>query len=177
MNQGLESTIKDRFTEVNKNFFIRHHLLLERRVCERTLCGALMLEINRALESSWYYDYFADMEYNCDGDMVKLLPKKLFYDDTMEKEQLRIFPDIVVHSRGRREPDNLLVIEMKKADAKEAWKDTDRNRLMAMTEQDGPFAYRLGIFYIVDFLNEQVQMEYYVNGECVEQDSTQFVKA
>lgn len=174
MNQGIEFIIKNNFVETNKNFLDKHHLLLEYKVSERTLCGALAIEISKALENSWYFAYFVDIEYNRNHDMIKLLPKKYVSDDFTEGQQ-RIFPDIIVHSRGQRELDNLLVIEMKKADAYEEWKNIDRKRLMAMTMQNGLFKYRLGIFYIVDFARKQIQLEYYVNGELVGVDNENFV--
>ena len=170
---SLESKLKEKFEQINKTFLDRHRLLLERQVGERTLCGALMLEISKALENSWYFCYFADVEYNRDVNMIKYLPKKHINNDCLG-EQIRIFPDIIVHSRGQRELDNLIVIEMQKADAKEAWKNTDRQRLELLTDQNGAFKYRLGIFYIVDFKNKQVQLEYYVNGEHVEQGCAGF---
>lgn len=174
MEQSLEERLKTKFLEANKNFLEKHYLLLKQEVGERTLCGALMLELARIFNDSWYFDYFVDIEYNRNHDMIKQLPKK-YISEAFTEERQRIFPDIIVHSRGQQELDKLLVIEMKKADACEEWKNIDRKRLMAMTMQNGLFKYRLGIFYIVDFARKQIQLEYYVNGELVGVDNENFV--
>ena len=166
MEEGLANNLRELFLEGNKNFLRKHYLLLKQEVGERTLCGALMLELARIFNDSWYFDYFVDIEYNRNHDMIKQLPKKYISEDFTEEQQ-RIFPDIIVHSRGQRELDNLLVIEMKKADACEEWKNIDRKRLRTMTAHEGVFKYRLGIFYVVNFARKQVIVEYYVDGKYI----------
>ncbi len=59
-------------------------------------------------------DWDVDCEYNKDADKIKEvdLPKdKVDWDDTEAKS---VFPDVIVHQRGGKGP-NLLVIEVKKS--------------------------------------------------------------
>lgn len=57
--------LKQIFEEANQNFLTKNKLLLEAEVSERTLCGALMIEINDIIRSrEEYQGYFVDIEYN-----------------------------------------------------------------------------------------------------------------
>lgn len=52
----------------------------------------------------------------------------------MKKVSLRVFfPDIIVHSRGKVPPDNLLAHEMKKSIARREAKERDKNRISLLT--------------------------------------------
>lgn len=52
----------------------------------------------------------------------------------MKKVFLRVFfPDIIVHSRGKVPPDNLLAHEMKKSIARREAKERDKNRISLLT--------------------------------------------
>ena len=53
------------FRKANRNFLRKNGILFERRVSERTLCGALMIELNNIIqETDEYRGYFVDVEYN-----------------------------------------------------------------------------------------------------------------
>ena len=53
------------FEEANQNFLEKNQLLFEAEVSERTLCGALMIEIHDIIRSrEEYQGYFVDVEYN-----------------------------------------------------------------------------------------------------------------
>lgn len=166
MHQEIEEELRQLFLDGNHRFLEKHHLLLERKVNERTLCGALMLELSRSLENQWkFLDCFVDIEYNRIDGAKKALPRKLMDECDDGDDTVRIYPDIIIHRRGKRYPDNLLVLEMKKSTATSSAKLTDRKRLKVMTAQDGIFLYKLGIFYVIDFEKYQVCVEYYVNGK------------
>ena len=52
----------------------------------------------------------------------------------MKKVSLRVFfPDIIVHSRGKVPPDNLLAHEMKKSIVRREAKERDKNRISLLT--------------------------------------------
>lgn len=52
----------------------------------------------------------------------------------MKKVSLIVFfPDIIVHSRGKVPPDNLLAHEMKKSIARREDKERDKNRISLLT--------------------------------------------
>ena len=89
-----------------------------------------MYELNKQLEMNGYNDYYADVEFNKVGKKEKRI--KLLPDN--EGVLKRIFTDIIVHSRGKETPDNLLVLEMKKSSANQQDKEKDRNRLRKMTK-------------------------------------------
>lgn len=53
------------FEEANQNFLEKNQLLFEAEVSERTLCGALMIEIHDIIRPrEEYQGYFVDIEYN-----------------------------------------------------------------------------------------------------------------
>jgi hypothetical protein len=58
-----------------------------------------------------FKEWNVDCEYNRLGDKVKTLPKPI-KTNSNDTDAKTIFPDIIVHKRGKNE--NLLVIEVKK---------------------------------------------------------------
>ena len=122
------------FEEANQNFLEKNQLLFEAEVSERTLCGALMIEIHDIIRSrEEYQGYFVDVEYNRNrGNHVeshKKMCKKL------NGENAVISCDLILHSRGQNiEEDNLIELEMKKADRRESEKKSDRERLEKITQ-------------------------------------------
>ena len=75
-----------------------------------------------------------DCEYNRDGFNPKsLYLGELPYTDALEDEAVTVFPDIIVHRRGSNE-DNLLALEMKKANARRD-AEFDRRKLRAFRAQ------------------------------------------
>lgn len=50
--------------------------MFQTQVSERTLCGALMIEIHEELKRTKFSDYFVDVEYNRNiGGKIKTLKK------------------------------------------------------------------------------------------------------
>lgn len=165
------------FEEANQNFLEKNQLLFEAEVSERTLCGALMIEIHDIIRSrEEYQGYFVDVEYNRNrGNQVeshKKMCKKL------NGENAVISCDLILHSRGQNiEEDNLIELEMKKADRRESEKKSDRERLEKITQpvnetciKKGKLptyvcGYKLGIYYEIDFKKKIIQIEYYCEGK------------
>ena len=165
------------FEEANRNFLEKNQLLFEAEVSERTLCGALMIEIHDIIRSrEEYQGYFVDVEYNRNrGNQVeshKKMCKKL------NGENAVISCDLILHSRGQNiEEDNLIELEMKKADRRESEKKSDRERLEKITQpvnetciKKGKLptyvcGYKLGIYYEIDFKKKIIHIEYYCGGE------------
>lgn len=102
--------LKDFFWEANRAFMEKNYVLLDEDISERCLCGALMHELNRQLEQNGCNNYFADIEFNRSNQRIKQLSN----DDGFVNN---ILPDIIVYSRSKETPDNLLVLEMKKSSA------------------------------------------------------------
>ena len=52
--------------------------MFQTQVSERTLCGALMIEIHEELKRTKFSDYFVDVEYNRNiGGKIKTLKKTI----------------------------------------------------------------------------------------------------
>lgn len=66
--------------------------------------------------------------------MIKYILLIMLSSYLMKKVSLRVFfPDIIVHSRGKVPPDNLLAHEMKKSIARREAKERDKNRISLLT--------------------------------------------
>ena len=165
------------FHDANASFLSHNMALFETEVAERTLCGALMIALNSAIKHGFgrlnrYKNYFVDVEYNRNGGSVK----------TIINDDLEIVPincDLILHSRGRNKwQDNLIAIEMKKSTRPETEKQSDRNRLIALTRlTDGVWSadgktlpenvcgYVLGLYYEFNLSNMTALLEYYSQGK------------
>ena len=163
---------KDLFWEANRAFIEKDLDLLYEDISERCLCGALMHELNKQLEKNDCNNYYADVEFNRNKKRIKQLPNN---DGFLSN----ILPDIIVHSRGKETLDNLLVLEMKKSCANQQDKENDRNRLKKMTKQNYngnsySYEYRLGIYYEINFEKKQILVEFYKDGEIVEENTLSY---
>lgn len=160
--------LKDLFWEANRAFIEKDLDLLYEDISERCLCGALMHELNKQLEKNGCNNYYADVEFNRNKKRIK----QLHNDDGFVSN---ILPDIIVHSRGKENLDNLLVLEMKKSSANQQDKENDRNRLKKMTKQNcneshHSYEYLLGIYYEINFEKKQILVEFYQDGENVKEN-------
>ena len=163
---GFEN-LKAMFLAANRSFIENHVSLLKRELSERCLCGALMCELNKQLEKNACNNYYADIEFNRAFENtinnVKHLPDE-------EGTPKRVFPDIIVHSRGKVTPDNLLAIEMKKSTARREAKERDKNRLSLLTSSY-PYKYKLGVYYEINHKKRQILVEFYKKGRKTSTDS------
>lgn len=159
--------LKGMFWETNRAFLENHASLLKRELSERCLCGALMCELNKQLEKNACNNYYADIEFNRAFENtinnVKHLPDE-------EGTTKRVFPDIIVHSRGKVTPDNLLALEMKKSTARREAKERDKNRLSLLTSSY-PYKYKLGVYYEINPKKRQILVEFYKTGRKISTDS------
>ena len=163
------------FFRANSMMLRRDTSEIRRNVSERCICANLKemlsyllnIEGNRELFSN----YYADVEYNR-GD------ERLIKAANINNEDKPIQCDLIVHSRGQNNSmDNLLCIEMKKMNGKVGY---DRERLCELTrplfsaksKKKGLYSvhgYKLGIFYIYDYITETTKMEFYYRGEKVDE--------
>ena len=130
-------------------------------IAERNLCGRLMIYLERAKDAHGLANYFTDTEYIIDSHTHVLI----------------ITCDLILHSRGTLQRDNLIAIEMKKKHHKKADKNADRERLIALTMQNNVYAigqipehvsgYELGLFIELDVSGAQFLIETYRGGEMV----------
>lgn len=165
------------FENANRDFLKDDLDLLISKVSERTLCGALMLHLNNMIQKSEFAEYKVDVEYNRNKNgKVKTFVKTIH---GLNDVVVKINCDLIVHSRGSNIiQDNLIAIEMKKANRKQVEKDSDRMRLIALTKDsyddiwsfDGKTLpehvcrYALGVYYEINNRNQLIDIEYYEKG-------------
>jgi hypothetical protein len=85
-------------------------------------------------------DWHVDCEYNRDGFDPKVLHGLGGAEDPDETNGSRVYPDVVVHHRGK--PENLLVIEVKKSTSNRS-DAADLAKLRALRQQLG---YQYALF-------------------------------
>lgn len=96
-------------------------------VSERSLCARLAMVLEPMALEHGLHGYFADVEYNRGrGDRVKAIIDAQY-------RVLSVTCDLILHARGGREPDNLIAVEMKRYSHRQEDKDSDRERLRALT--------------------------------------------
>ena len=109
---------------------------MQNNVHERTIAA----RIDHCLELI-FPEWTADIEYNrmMDNEIKQLEGIKACLE---RRRTNRIFPDIIVHHRGIKY-DNLLVVELKKAYLNP---ECDILKLQLLTSPTGEFRYPLGLF-------------------------------
>ena len=175
--------LKELFLKANKNFLEKDRKLLIDKVSERTLCGALMFKLYEVLKETEYSNYYVDVEYNRNEGEVKTI-----YNG--RAEVIKVNCDLIVHSRGENTmQDNLIAIEMKKNEQPFFEKEDDRIRLSCLTKDsfddniwsyDGKTLpkhvcrYKIGIFYEVNLNRMSLKLEYYYQGNKINEDRINF---
>lgn len=173
------------FESANANFLEADHSLFRNTVSERTLCGALMLHIHDIIKKDpSFAGYYADVEYNRNKGGIKTIRKTI---RGVNEEIIPINCDLILHSRGENtEQDNLIAIEMKKSSQPPEKRQSDRDRLIALTKDsvvgvrvgnnnlpEHVCGYVLGIYYEINYSEKQILTEYYHRGELV---SSRYIK-
>ncbi len=179
-NKYLDDCIEI-FKKAHNNFLSNNLELIKTGVSERTLCGALMIELFNCLNNSFkgkYSDYYVDVEYNrAKNGRVKHC---VITGNGLEERKIRINCDLVIHGRGssKVQKENLIAIEMKKSYRDNQDKLDDRQRLEALTSSTDVYywngevdpsivcGYVLGIYYEINDKENKVLIEYYKDGTC-----------
>ena len=91
-----------------------------------------------------YPSWTIDLEWSRRENVIKRLRYGLSDEELIGKDA--IVPDLIVHRVGKKE--NLLVVEIKKVTNKDF--DGDIWKLRGLTEQAGPYAYRVGLHLVLD---------------------------
>lgn len=170
--------VEELFKKANKNFISNNQNLLYSGVSERTLCGALMLELHDLIKKDTCFNgYYSDVEYNRNKGSLKTIKKEIRGN---EYKKVTINCDLIVHSRGEIvEQDNLLAIEMKKSSTLCKEREQDRERLIALTKDsfddiwafdgqtlpDYVCRYVLGVYYEINYNRKIIKIEYYKKGK------------
>lgn len=180
-NIVLKNKLLDLFYYANSLFIKKNILNILANVSERNLCAQLGYCISQLLEESEFSNYYSDVEYNRNGGQVK----------TIIDEELNVIDvtcDLIVHSRGNLQKDNLIAIEMKKHTATEEQKDSDRKRLRCLTKQNckdvytfrgnilpvNVCKYEIGIMYIINISRKVIRLEIYCDSELISVEENTF---
>lgn len=147
-------------------------------VSERNLVGRLAIYINTLKDDYGFENYYCDTEYNRKQDgQVKTVVDSGF-------QVINITCDLILHSRGeKKKQDNLLALEVKKANRPESEKHSDKQRLTLMTKKsyDGIWSndgktypehvcgYVCGIYMEIDAANRSFYLESYSSGHKVKE--------
>ncbi len=117
--------------------------------------------------SKTYDDLCIDCEYDRDG-----FDKKNILDDS--ENEKNIYPDFILHKRGKDSNKNILVIEFKMYDninTRELKRDIIK--LKKLTDPNANFKYKLGLHIIIGKEREEVKIVKYVDGKKVENKEDQ----
>jgi hypothetical protein len=105
--------------------------LFENDLSERCIASRLAMYLQKG-----FPDYVVDVEYNRKGELVKRLhlPEECANDKNDDGESI-VIPDVIVHHRGAKGP-NLLVLELKKTTNPDS-RNCDHLRIHAFRGQLG----------------------------------------
>jgi hypothetical protein len=162
------------FNEALKEFIAREFALLRKNAHEQAMCHRLAWYVEKSKDRHELEGYWVDTEYNRHGDNVKRIRHPV------TGEPIAIICDILLHGRGELADDNLIAVEMKKADGDEADKQRDRERLQALTtacpegQPDHVCGYKLGYFVEVGVKTASVLVEEYREGKLTQKGALDF---
>ncbi len=168
------------FGHAFKGFLAKDASSIRDNVSERHLCARLGIQFELLLMQYNLQAYYADVEYNRkqDGKIKTVLLGPI--------EVIAITCDLILHSRGEQQRDNLIAIEMAKPDKTVEQIRSDRLRLMALTKRnfdkvwstDGIIHpkhvcdYVLGAFIMIDGPKKRVVVEFFEDGEAMPEKRT-----
>lgn len=175
LSQVFEKTLQKFFKTESQNILTG--------VSERNLCSRFAMLLEQVAKEKGFQGYYADSEYNRkqDGRVKTILDKNM--------KVICITCDIILHSRGEIvNRDNLIAIEMKKSNRSEEEKQSDRERLRALTKSsyddiwsfDGKTypehvcGYETGYFIELDLDNRTYIVQQFKNGDFLNQVSGVF---
>lgn len=171
----MEKLLIDLFDECSDIFLENEVENILDNISERNLCGRFAIHMTPKLTEYGIIGYYVDPEYNRkQGGQVKTILDEKFNVITIQC-------DLIVHSRGKIQQDNLITIEMKKSTRPESEKVNDRKRLRAMTKapnddiysNDGithpehVCGYIIGVYMILNIAQRTCVFEYFQHGNKV----------
>ena len=132
--------------------------LLDRDANERSITHKLAEHLQRQ-----FPEWNVDCEYNRQGKAVKRLAGLYKKGDISDSdcEAKTVFPDIIVHKRGRE--DNLIVIEVKKRSSTSS-RTKDIKKLKSFTKYP-EFGYCTSLFLRIGNKDEAAELTVYAEGK------------
>jgi hypothetical protein len=167
--------LEDLFYEALDEFLAHEYALVRKNIHEQALCGRLARYVEVAKDKRGLHQYYVDVEYDRHGDR-----RKTIYN-ARTGQPINIVCDLLLHSRGEQDEDNLMAVEMKKSSGKAKDKQTDRERLQALTTArpaDTPehvWDYKLGYYLEVEIRNATVLVEEYREGNMTQSRTLPFI--
>jgi hypothetical protein len=155
-------------------FLAREFVLVRKNIHEQALCGRLARYVEVAKDNHGLGKYYVDVEYDRHGDRRKTI------FNAKTGEPINVVCDLLLHSRGEQEDDNLIAVEMKKTSGRAKDKQTDRERLQALTtarpDDASPhvWGYKLGYYLEVDIKNATLLIEEYRDGKLTQSGTLPF---
>jgi hypothetical protein len=169
--------LEDVFHEALAEFLTQEFALVRKDAHEQSLCGRLAIYMDRAKDHHGYKPYYVDVEYNRRGEGQKQILHPITGQHT------EVVCDILLHSRGDLDDDNLIAVEMKKDYATDARKQSDRERLQALTlpmpeggNPDYVCGYQLGYYLEVHIGKGTLLIEEYRGGKMTPLGTAEFVR-
>lgn len=170
--------LEDIFREALNQFLEREFALVRKDAHEQSLCGRLAIYLDHAKDRHGLKNYYVDVEYNRRGEGRKQILHPL------TDEHIDVVCDILLHSRGDLRNDNLIAVEMKKDYAAPERKQSDRERLQALTlplpESGNPdyvCGYHLGYYLEVHIGHATLLIEEYRGGTLAQSGTLPFAGA
>jgi len=175
--------LKEIFKQTLEEFFDNETENILSGVSERNLCARLAMSLDRIAKENGITGYYADPEYNRkqNGQVKTILDEQL--------KIINITCDLILHSRGQiLKKDNLIAIEMKKAERPNHEKQSDKARLKTLTKNsfddiwsaDGEThpehvcGYELGYFIEIDLEKRNYIVEEFTSGSLTQEFSKRF---
>lgn len=158
----------------------REHILSG--ISEQNMCFRLALALETERVGAELDNYKVDTEHNRNGGQLKTI-----LDDQMHPVSIRV--DIILHSRGKvPAQDNLIAVEMKRAEHPTSEKEKDRIRLRTLTKAsyddvwsaDGETlpehvcGYILGYYLELDLSVPAFRVEVFESGDQVQAFTVKF---
>jgi hypothetical protein len=169
--------LEDIFREALDEFLASEFALVRKDAHEQSLCGRLAIYLDRAKDRHGFKPYYVDVEYNRRGEGRKQILHPI------TGEHIDVTCDLLLHSRGDLQDDNLIAVEMKKDYAMDERKQSDRERLQALTlpipeggNPDYVCGYQIGYYLEVDIGNATLLVDEYRGGQMTPLGTREFVR-
>jgi hypothetical protein len=168
--------LEDLLREALDEFLAREFPLVRKNIHEQALCGRLARYVEVSKDKRGLHQYYVDVEYDRHGDRRKTICS------ARTGKPVNIVCDLLLHSRGEQENDNLIAVEMKKTSGRAKDKQTDRERLQALTTahpeggEEHVWDYELGYYLEVDVKHATLLVEEYREGKMAQSETLPFTQ-
>jgi len=177
----MEDDDKERIDRAVRKLLDRDKYLLVNNATERSITHKLALylqeeyqdndvdceyNLNVTNESHRKVVYFIEEEYKRVKKKLKKKRKKTKNIEGVEHLEVSVFPDIIIHHRGKNQG-NRIIFEVKKSNNLEEIA-YDRLKLQRYTHRDSEFKYIAGlfiIFFVAEDYKNVCQLEEYSDGQ------------